>query len=187
VSETQQKFLLPGLLAFISISSFWLFFKVPYYQYIYLFLGLGVGTYFLDLDHIVYWLYLNPNTDESRLAKTAIFKYDFRSIFKLISATQHQHTNLIFHHFFFQVVISIISFFVFSSSSNVFGNSLLFAINIHLLVHEFDDYKNRKAHLQDWLFAREQKQLPIDYLGKYIALFTCLNIVFFILLIRSAT
>lgn len=187
MTETQQKFILPSIITFCIISVVWLFFKIPYYQYIFLFLGIGLGTFFLDIDHIVYWLYINPNTDESRLAKTALFKYDFNSIIKLISATQHQHTNLIFHHFFFQVVISLISFFVFSSSDNVFGNSFLFSINTHLLVHEIDDYKNHREHLQDWLFAREEKQLPVSYLDKYIGLFVVLNILFFILLIKSAT
>lgn len=185
---TQRKnFLAPLGIIFLVTSICWIFFKVPVYQYIFLLLGLGLGSFFLDFDHIVYWLFLNPNIEESRLARLAIFKYDIRSVIKLIDATEHQHTNLIFHHFFFQVVITLISVFVFTSSDNIFGKAFLLAINIHLLSHEFYDFKHRKQHLQDWLFARESKQLPLDYLGKYIATFTVLSGIFFILLLRSAT
>jgi len=183
----RKRFLAPLGIIFLATSVFWFFFKVPYYQYIFLILGLGLGAFFLDLDHIIYWLYLNPNIEESRLARLAIFKYDFRSVVKLIDATEHQHTNLIFHHFFFQVVIALISFFVFTSSDNIFGKAFLLAMNIHLLSHEFYDFKNRKEHLQDWLFARENKQLPLEFLDKYIAIFSVLSAIFFILLLRSAT
>jgi hypothetical protein len=187
VTTQRKRFLAPLVIIFLTVSIYWLFFKVPFYQYLFLILGLGLGSFFLDFDHIVYWLYLNPNIEESRLARLAIFKYDIRSVIKLIEATEHQHTSLIFHHFFFQVVITLISFFVFTSSDNIFTKAFLLAINVHLLSHEFYDLKNRKDHLQDWLFARESKQLPIEYLDKYIAIFAVLSGIFFILLLRSAT
>ncbi|MBI2465589.1 hypothetical protein HYV64_05600 [Candidatus Shapirobacteria bacterium] len=187
MTSQRKRFLAPLVVIFLLTSVFWVFFKIPIYQYIFLILGLGLGAFFLDFDHIVYWLYLNPNVEESRLARLAIFKYDIRSVIKLIDATENQHTSLIFHHFFFQVVISIISVFVFTSSDNIFAKAFLLAINIHLLSHEFYDFKHRKQHLQDWLFARESKQLPTAYLDKYIAIFSILSGIFFILLLRSAT
>ncbi|MFZ2153107.1 MAG: hypothetical protein WAV41_03550 [Microgenomates group bacterium] len=185
-SET-KKFVLPLFAIYFLTALYWFFFKVPYYQYLFLFLGLTTGAYFLDLDHLIYWLYTNPHTEESRLARLAIFKYDFRSVVKLIQSTQYQHTSLIFHHFFFQVVVSLISFFVFTSSDNIFGMAFLLAINSHLLIHEYHDYRFSPLQLQDWLFAREERQLPANYLGKYIAVFMVLNLLFFILLLRSVT
>ena len=187
MTAEQKKFLLPLVAIFGGTSVFWLFFGVSAWQYLFLFLGLSLGAYFLDLDHLVYWLYLNPNTEESRLAKVAIYKYDYNSVIKLVQSTQYQHRSLVFHHFFFQVVISLISIFVFTSSDNVFGMAFLLAINLHLLIHEIYDYRHDKSVLQDWLFAREQKQLPSDYLDKYIGAFVILNVLFFILLLRSAT
>lgn len=176
----------PLAIIFIVFSLIWIFFKVPYYQYIFLLFGFGLGAFFLDIDHLVYWLYLNPNIEESRLAAIALKKYDFRSIAKLIEATQATHTNLIFHHFFFQVVLALISVFVFTSSGNVFGMAFLLAVNIHLLVDEYEDFRHDPQHLQDWLFARETKQLPVAYLGRYLAGFAVLSAIFALLLFRSA-
>lgn len=180
-----QKHLLPLISIFTVISIFWIFRSVPYYEFIYLFLGLAIGAFFLDIDHLIYWLYLNPNTEESRLAQIAIRKYDYISIIKLLESTHRHHINLIFHHFFFQVVLALISFFVFTSSGNTFGMAFLLALNIHILVDEISDYNQDKNHLQDWLFARESKQLPIAYLKRYILIFLTLTLIFTWLLIKS--
>jgi hypothetical protein len=148
-------------------------------------LGLITGSFALDLDHIIYWLYINPNIEESRLAQVAIKKYDFTSIIKLLESTHKNHTNLVFHHFFFQVVLSLISIFVFTSSINVFVIGLIFALNVHLVVDELDDLQHNKEHLQNWLFAREEKQLPQSHLAKYVSVFVGLCLLFFVLLLRS--
>jgi len=186
VKSELQKHLTPLLAIFIVVSIFWLFQKAVWYHYIFLFFGFFWGAFFLDLDHLIYWLYMNPNTEESRLAKIAIFKYDVNSVIKLFESTHKNHTNLIFHHFFFQVVLALISLFVFTSSSSPFAMAFLLALNIHLLVDEIDDYRHDKSHLQDWLFARESKQLPLDSLNKYIGIFLFLSSIFTILLLRSA-
>jgi hypothetical protein len=143
------------------------------------------GSFFLDLDHLIYWLYLNPNIEESRLAQVAFKKYDFRSLIKLLESTHHKHLNLIFHHFFFQVVMALISLFVFTSTDSPFAMAFLLALNIHLLVDEINDYRLDPVHLQDWLFAREPKQLPRRYLLHYILIFVFLTLVFAILLLKS--
>lgn len=180
-----KRHIFPLLIIFVVISIFWLVAKNAWYQYIFLLLGLAFGSFFLDVDHLVYWLYLNPNVEESRLAQIAFKKHDFVSLIKLLEATHHKHTNLIFHHFFFQVVLAAISVFVFTSSNNVFAMGLMLALNVHLLVDEITDYRRDPSHLQDWLFAREEKQLPLDLLPKYIVLFSIVTFIFFILLLRS--
>jgi len=170
---------------FAITSAVWLFYKVNYFSYISLFFGLLLGSFFLDLDHLIYWLYLNPNTEESRLAQIAFHKYDFRSLLKLLESTHHKHTNLIFHHFFFQVVMALISLFVFTSTNSPFAMAFLLALNVHLLVDEINDYRLDPGHLQDWLFARESKQLPRRYLLHYILIFVFLTFIFAILLLKS--
>jgi hypothetical protein len=185
VKTELRKHLTPLIAIFVVISVYWIFKRVAFYEFFFLFFGLGLGSFFLDLDHIVYWLYLNPNIEESRLAQIALKKYDFTSIIKLLESTHKQHVNLIFHHFFFQVVLALISVFVFTSSSSAFGMGFLLALNIHLIVDEFEDYRRDKAHLQNWLFAREDKQLPARYLSRYIMIFAVLSFVFTWLLLKS--
>lgn len=180
-----RKHLLPLTIIFVVISAIWIFYKVSFFQFVYLFSGLLCGSFFLDLDHLIYWLYINPNIEESRLAQIALKKKDLNSVIKLMAATQSEHTNLIFHHFFFQVVLILISAFVFTSTANVFAMAFLLALNIHLLVDQYDDYHRDPRHLQNWLFARETKQLPIAYLGHYLGIFSFLSVVLTLLLLKS--
>lgn len=170
---------------FIIVSLFWILRQVPWFEFVYMFFGFLWGAFFLDLDHLIYWFYLNPNIEESRLARLAFDKRDFRSLLKLLESTHYKHTNMVFHHYFAQVVIGLISFFIFTSSSSIFAKSMVLAINLHLLVDEIKDFRQDPAHLQEWLFARESKQMPISALKYYLWLFGVLIFIFSILLITS--
>ncbi|PIZ58734.1 hypothetical protein COY20_03270 [Candidatus Shapirobacteria bacterium CG_4_10_14_0_2_um_filter_40_12] len=181
-----QLHFLPLLIVFSLASLIWLLSHVVYYNFIFLFLGLLVGSLILDIDHLIFWFYLRPNLEESRLALMAWKKGDFRSLLKLLESTHLNHTNLIFHHYFFQVVMVLISFFVFTSSKFIFAKAFLLAVNIHLLVDEFNDFFQNPRHLQDWLFARENKQLPLNSLKPYLIFFTLISLVFTYLLISSS-
>jgi len=185
VKQELKVHLLPLLAIFIFISLFWLIGKVAYFDFIYLFFGLLLGSFLLDLDHLIFWLYVKPNLEESRLARLLFEKKDYRSILSLLETTHKKHTNLVFHHFFFQVVLSLVSLFVFTSSGNVFGMALLVAINTHLLVDEIKDYRFDPRHLQEWLFARESKQLPIKSIKNYLIIFIFLLSLFIYLLLKS--
>ncbi|MEK7527873.1 MAG: hypothetical protein AAB574_02565 [Patescibacteria group bacterium] len=176
--------LLPLLVIFCLTSLIWLLSRTAYYNFLFLFLGLLAGSFFLDIDHLIFWFYLRPNLEESRLALIAWKKGDFRSLLKLLESTRPNHTNLIFHHYFFQVVIALISFFVFTSSSFVFTKAFLLAVNIHLLVDEINDFFQDPKHLQNWLFAREERQLPLKTLKPYILTFTVISLIFTYLLIN---
>jgi len=186
VKRKIQLHFLPLLIVFSLASLIWLLSHVVYYNFIFLFLGLLVGSLILDIDHLIFWFYLRPNLEESRLALMAWKKGDFRSLLKLLESTHLNHTNLIFHHYFFQVVMVIISFFVFTSSEFIFAKAFLLAVNIHLLFDEFNDFFQNPRHLQDWLFARENKQLPLNSLKPYLIFFTLISLVFTYLLISSS-
>lgn len=185
VKDELQRHLTPLFIIFVITSTFWIITKSPWYNFIYLFFGLGWGSFLLDLDHLIYWLYLNPNIEESRLAQIAFHKKDFLSLLKLLESTHKNHLSLIFHHYFFQVVLALISIFIFTSSSNIFIKGLILSLNIHLIIDEVNDYKIDKEHLRDWLFARESKQLSLTALNKYIGFFIILCFIFTLLLIKS--
>lgn len=187
VTTELRKHLPPLVIVFLLISFIWFIRGVSWSNYPLLFIGLAIGSFLLDVDHLVHWLFINPNTDESRLAKIAIFRYDYKSVIKLLESTHKKHTSLVFHHFFFQVVLATISIFIVTSSASAFAMGLVIALNIHLLVDEYDDLYTNPTHLQNWLFARESKQLPTKYLPHYTASFVALNLllVFLVMLHRS--
>jgi hypothetical protein len=179
--------LLPTTAVFLIVSLIWVIFNVPNLQIFYLLIGLLLGTLFLNIDHLIYWFYRKPNTDESRLVQTVVEKKDFKSLYRLIKAARSSHDNLIFHHYFFQIGINFISFFIFISSSNVFILSFLLGLNLHLLTDEIKDFLKNPKFLQKWLFAREEKQLPLKFLKNYLIVFTILFFIFLFLLVKSKT
>lgn len=178
---------MPTIVVFFIVSIFWVIFGVSNIEIIYLLIGLILGHIFLDLDHIIYWFYRKPNTEESRIIKNTLDQKDFKSFFKLIRAARTSHNNLIFHHYFFQVSLNLISFFIFISSSNIFCLSFLLSINLHLLTDEIRDYSRNPKFLQNWLFAREEKQLSIKSLKNYLIIFCILFFIFLLLLVKSKT
>jgi len=187
VDHSTRYHLLSSLGLFITISIFLVIFNYHNLEIIYLVLGIALGTFFLDLDHLIFWLVLKPNLDESRLAKAALEKKDFKSIIRLVKLTHQKHHNLIFHHYFFQVILVFFSFFILTSTVNIFASSFLLTLNLHLLVDEVISYQRDPKTLQHWLFARESKQLPIKFLRQYIIIFGILFIFLTLLLIQTKT
>jgi hypothetical protein len=159
--------------------------KFPPIYVLVVLLALLLGSIILTSDHFIYWFALRPNTEESRIAKAALNQRDFKSILVLYKTTHKNHNNLIFHHYFFQVILVLISLFVYTSSIGIFTKVFLLAINLHLLIDEISDYFLDKKTLQKWLFAREEKQLSLDYLKYYLIVFGILILVFIFLLFKS--
>jgi hypothetical protein len=184
VKQELARHLFPTLIIFLVTSLYWAFHLASWPNFVFLFLGLLIGAFFLDIDHLVFWYFLRPSLQESRIAQLAFAKKDFSSLIKLLESTHKTHTNLIFHHYFFQIILVLISFFVFTSSQSIFVMAFVLANNLHLTIDEFADLQTNPSHLQDWLFAREKKQLPLQYLKYYVYTFIVINFIFFLLLVK---
>ena len=178
------KHLTPLIALFVVTSLYWIFIKTPWYQFVFLFSGLLFGSFLLDIDHLIYWYYTHPQLEESKLARITIKKKDYLATLKLLESTHKSHTDLLFHHIIFQLVLLGVSLFVMTSSNLVFGKALLIALNIHLLLDEYEDFELNKTHLQTWLFARLSKQIPQKLLGKYLLVIAIITAIFCLLLIR---
>jgi hypothetical protein len=177
--------LLGTVVLFVIISIFLVIFRVGNLQLLSLALCLFLGSFFLDIDHLIFWFFLKPNLEESRLARLALKNKDFKSVYRLLKASHRTHQNLIFHHYFFQVILAIFTIFILTSTTNFLVASFLIALNLHLIIDEVIDYLYDPKILQKWLFAREENQLPIKYLNRYIFVFIFVFILFLVLLIRS--
>jgi hypothetical protein len=173
------------VILFVIISIFLVIFKVGNFQLLSLAISLFLGSFFLDIDHLIFWFFLKPNLEESRLAKMAIKAKDFKSVYQLLKTSHRTHQNLIFHHYFFQVILVLFTVFILTSTDNFFIASFLIALNLHLLIDEIIDYFYDPKILQKWLFARETSQLPIKFLNRYIFVFVIFFLIFLTLLIRS--
>jgi len=174
-----------SIILFVIISIFLVIFNVSSLRLLSLALCLFLGSFFLDIDHLIFWFFLKPNLEESRLARLAIQKKDFQAVYRLLKASHRTHQNLIFHHYFFQVILVLFTVFILTSTNNFIIASFLVALNLHLIIDEVIDYIYDPKILQKWLFAREANQLPIKFLNRYIFIFVIFFIIFLFLLIRS--
>lgn len=178
-------YILPTNGLFIIISCFWVIFGAKNIHLIYLFLGLNLGIFILDIDHFIYWFLTKPNTEESRLVKMAVRDKKIKSVVKIVQTSHQTHHNLIFHHYFFQVILVLFSLFILTSTQNTFISALVLSLNLHLIIDEVIGYRANPKNLQKWLFAREPQQLPIVFLKKYIAVFIFFTLLFTFLLIQA--
>ena len=178
-------YLIPATILFIIISLFWVIFGVKNLQIIYLFLGIIIGIFTLDVDYLIFWFFIKPNNEESRLIKLAFENKQFKSIIKIVQNSHQNHYNLIFHHYFFQVILTLFSLFIFTSTQNTFISAFVLSLNLHLIIDEITGYKFDPKIVQKWLFAREPKQLPIIFLKKYITVFIIFTLLFTFILIQS--
>jgi hypothetical protein len=177
--------LLALLIIFIIISVFLVILRVNNIKIISVFLGLFLGSFILDIDHFIFWFFLKPNLEESRLVRLALKHYNFKSVCHILKTSHRSHHNLIFHHYFFQVILTLFSFFIFTLTNNLFIFSFIVAMNLHLLVDEIIDYFYNPNILQNWLFAREETQLPVKFLNRYIFMFLIFFVIFIIFMIYS--
>ena len=141
------------------------------------FAGLLLGTFFLDVDHLLYWFVLYPQKEESRKARQLWQEGGWRELLALLAENHKSHTSLIFHHFIFQAALLVLTIFILTSTAGLFGKGLILAIDAHLLADEWLDWQENPSHLQKWLFARTDladAPLPSSWLKKYLLFYSIL-------------
>lgn len=163
--------LLVAVIYFLAVSL--LRFKLDI-NLLWLWLGAFVGTFILDIDHLLYWFYLHPEKEDSIEAKrilnlTGIKLEDkIKQLYKHLIASHNTHHRLIFHTATFQVILLVVAFFLVSSSGNFFGSAMILAINLHLLKDEWQVFFKDKQGLVDWLFW-QVREIPVaKYLDGYM-------------------
>ena len=179
--------LISSLVIFIFAEAVWLIsgnFSVL--SAVFFLLGLVLGTFILDVDHLVYWYFLKPSLEESKKARELISQKQYKQALSLLAENHKAHTSLVFHHFVFQAVLLIVSFFIISSTTSIFGKGLVLAMSAHLLLDQFLDLRTNPDHLKNWLFARSpfsSLPLPHSWLKGYFAFycFAFLLLVYFFL------
>jgi len=138
-------------------------------------LGGGLlGTFFLDFDHLVYWLATHPEAEDSKEARETIrgfrgagdVRETTKKLYDLLKKVHFTHTRLVFHSVIGQVILLILAFYLLSSGGSIFGSAFILSVNLHLLKDEWTDYQKDRVHLADWLFwqvrgVTTEKQLTI--------------------------
>ena len=177
--------LLTVITIFLPTAFIWILHHNHISSLILLFLGLLTGTFFLDADHFIDWFYLSPDNDESHQARQLLDSRQYRRLLNFYLDRIHHFHQLLFHHYFVQIILVLFSFFIFTSSGSAFAMGFMLGLNLHLLVHQILDFKSDPTRLQSWLFSKEDYQLPQRYLPHYISAFILINFLFWWLLSNS--
>lgn len=97
-------------------------------------LGGLTGSLLPILDHLIYVFFLAPQELSSQRVVYLFRNKNFTSALRLLIESRMERTNLIFHSNTFLVVISILTFWILSSSGSLVGTGLVLGALIYLLV-----------------------------------------------------
>jgi hypothetical protein len=146
--------------------------------------GALLGTFLLDIDHLLFWFWLRPQEGESIQARALAKMSNYRGLYTLLIQTHEAHNRLVFHTATFQVILLLLTFYVLTATNNLFGAGLVMAMNLHLLKDEwFDWFKGRREVLSDWLFWQVRGVAMMDYLNLYLAGATIIFLILTVFLI----
>lgn len=123
--------------AFILLVSFirrWL--NLSYYPF---WIGSLIGMVLPDIDYLIYIYALKPQKDLSQEAVGLIEKRSFTRSWDLLTKERSQHTDLIFHTAYFQIIFIIFSFLIVTSSGSTFGIGVVLAFLLHLIIDQAND------------------------------------------------
>lgn len=153
-------------------------------NYLWLWVGALTGTFFLDIDHLIYWFVTHPEEKDSREAREILsggwtrgtrgprrireILGKLKELYLLGQKHHNLHLRLIFHSVVGQVVLLLLAFYIISSGGSIFASALVMSINLHLLKDEWQAYFEDKEGLSDWLFWPVRGVPTGEYLGVYL-------------------
>jgi len=112
-----------------------------------------LGTFLLDIDHLLYALVIYPHELTSLRVKRLFKQRRSKDAIALLMDTQDERLKLPFHNALFQLIFYVFCFFVLTSTGSIFGAGLVMTMALHLLKDELGLLlKGKDEHLRKWLF-----------------------------------
>lgn len=121
-----------------------------------------VGTFLLDIDHLLYVLFIYPHELTSMRVRRLIDQRRFKEALILLADTQDERLRLPFHNALFQPIFYVFCFFVLTSTGSLFGAGLAMTMALHLLKDELELLlRGRDEHLRKWLFWQVKAEVSL--------------------------
>lgn len=118
-------------------------------------IGSVLGTFFLDLDYLVYAYFLEPKTDFS-LTLTGFIKHkDFSNALSFMFNHREDLKDKTLNSFLFQVVLAGLLVFVTASSTSIFIKATMISAFVNSLYRMYEYYMAGKSH--EWFWALKEK------------------------------
>jgi len=164
---------------------------------IWLWLGAFLGTFLLDIDHLLYWFVTHQEEEDSKEAERIVsdkmratkgfgrIKEIIKDFYALLQRVHSSHSRLIFHSVVGQTILFVLAIYIVTSGGSVLGSALIMAANLHLLRDEWADFGRNKDHLADWLFWQIREPKLREYLKEYLVGVTLVFLILTGLLIKG--
>lgn len=168
--------LVPLILLMVIVTLLRRYFNLSFWPF---WVGGVVGTVLPDLDHLIYAYFLRPQEFVSQKTNYLVEKKDIWGTLNFLSETRYERTKIIFHSANFQVIFLVLSFLVLTSSGSLFGEGLVLAFLLHLIVDQIVDLTST-GNLSNWFVG-----FPLNVEGKeklYFGLGIVIFLIFTILL-----
>lgn len=131
---------------FVLISIFNNFLSLSYWPF---WAGGLLGLILPDLDHLIYVYFIKPTDLSSQRVNYMVNKRQWGRSVQLLYETRNERQGLIFHTIFFQLIFLVLTFWLLTSSSSIFGNGLVLSFGLHLLIDQLVDIVELK-NLNNW-------------------------------------
>ena len=126
------------------------------FAYISFWVGGILGTFFPDIDHLVYVYVLKPKESTSLQVGSLISQGKVKDSLGLLAKTMDERKELILHTAYFQAMFVVFAFLIITSSGSLFGTGLVLAFALHLFIDQLIDYM-QKGDYKEWF-----DKIPID-------------------------
>lgn len=141
------------------------------------FLGALLGTFFLDLDYIIYAYFTDTDKDFSQTLKGYFKHKDYANAVSHIYYHREDLKEKTLHSVLFQVVIAGFALFMIFAPLNFFAKALVISTYVNSLYRLAEKYFKDEA--EDWFWVLKDKPSR-----KQIKIYLMLNVVFFLITIQ---
>lgn len=117
-----------------------------------LYAGGLIGLFIMpNLDHLLYVFVFKPQELTSVRVKTLVLYKQYKEAIRLLFDTREERIDLIFHTSLFQVVFAVLTFWVVTSSGNLFARGMVLAYLLNLVIFNLRKYLAKTDNNFIWL------------------------------------
>ncbi|AKM83203.1 hypothetical protein A2422_00400 [Candidatus Woesebacteria bacterium RIFOXYC1_FULL_31_51] len=150
------------LLYFILITLVKKYFSFSFWPF---WVGGLVGLFLSNVDHLLHVFVFKPYELTSQRVIALMKAKRFKEALILLYDTKNERTNLIFHSLNFQIIFLILTFWLLSSSGNLFGRGLVLSFLLNLVIFLLRKIKTNEIILID------NNKSKLYFIGVFLTLF----------------
>ncbi|MBD3365800.1 hypothetical protein GF360_00450 [candidate division WWE3 bacterium] len=141
------------------------------------FLGSLLGTFFLDLDYIIYAYFTDMSTDFSRTLRGFFKHNDYSNAVSYIYYNKDKVKEKTLQSILFQIVIGAFSIFMVFSPINYFAKAVVISVYVNSLYRLAERYA--KHDTNDWFWMLKDK--PSE---KNVKIYLAVHVITFLVVIQ---